>query len=91
MGVSSSLIVFSDPCALVCTRFNKEFELKLELEPVIYTHVYTVEFYVKTAKNCQCQWLGTTDCKYMKNIPVDFIRIDACDKSPMQTTLYHLN
>ena len=30
--VSSSFIVFSDPCSLVCTRFNKGFELELELK-----------------------------------------------------------
>ena len=29
--VSSSFIVFSDPCTLVCTRFNKGFELELLL------------------------------------------------------------
>ena len=29
--VSSFFIVFSDPCTLVCTRFNKGYELELEL------------------------------------------------------------
>ena len=49
----------------------------------------TVRFYVQTTINLQRKCLGTSDCRNMENILIDYIWLNVQAKYLIQTILYH--
>ena len=69
------------PCFCI---LSLEFVVNIDIQ-----NMKTVKFYVQPAINHHMKCLGTPDCKYMENMLVDFIWLNAQAKYLIQTILCH--
>ena len=69
------------PCFCI---LSLEFVVNIDIQ-----NMKTVKFYVQPAINHHMKCLGTPDCKYMENMSVDFIWLNAQAKYLIQTILCH--